>query len=85
MKLLTGWRRPSSPSKRAILLLRLVLLALRRRSNILDEGLAMLDRLKSIKLLAAGKACRKADELFPVVQPNRLIPRASKFSETGWL
>jgi len=64
MKPPTGWWRPSSPSKRANLLLRLVLLGLRRRSNILDGGLAMLDRLKSPKLPERAKLAAKQMSYF---------------------
>jgi hypothetical protein len=50
MSLPTGWWRPSSPSKGANLILRLVLLGPWCRSNIFDGGLAMFGRLKSPKL-----------------------------------
>jgi hypothetical protein len=70
MKLPTGWWRPSSPSKRANLLLRQVLLRLRSRSNILDRGLPMLGRLKSPKLLERAKLAAKQMSYFRLFSQN---------------
>jgi hypothetical protein len=64
MKLSAGWWRPGWPSKRAILLHRLVLLGLWCRSNIFDGGLAMLDRLKSPKLLERANLAAKQMRYF---------------------